>query len=221
LLIARERPPERSSASCASGSRFSSSARPGALHELGQRIVEREENGSSPVSVWTSLSRRSTGTPLPIDTKSPAARVGLFVTLRVTLPEHRHSSWLRLPAKSLFFGRSDWIRTSDPLTPSQVRYRAALRSEPALVYRQCAAPVNRNHSLHRPLRLLNHKQHMTVLGLIGTRVGPSSVSSRLTAPLPIAFTFNLDLFGGPGLSCRSASLGSCIGVPAWQKSRLF
>ncbi len=27
------------------------------------------------------------------------------------------------------FGRDDWIRTSDPLTPSQVRYQAALRPE--------------------------------------------------------------------------------------------
>lgn len=27
-------------------------------------------------------------------------------------------------------GRDDWIRTSDPLTPSQVRYRAALRPDP-------------------------------------------------------------------------------------------
>ena len=26
-------------------------------------------------------------------------------------------------------GRGDWIRTSDPLTPSQVRYRAALRPD--------------------------------------------------------------------------------------------
>ena len=26
-------------------------------------------------------------------------------------------------------GRGDWIRTSDPLTPSQVRYQAALRPE--------------------------------------------------------------------------------------------
>ncbi|CUX23024.1 hypothetical protein AGR3A_Cc260239 [Agrobacterium tomkonis CFBP 6623] len=29
-----------------------------------------------------------------------------------------------------FYGRSGGIRTHDPLTPSQVRYRAALRSEP-------------------------------------------------------------------------------------------
>jgi hypothetical protein len=35
-------------------------------------------------------------------------------------------------------GRSGGIRTHDPLTPSQVRYRAALRSEPrkALIYRR-------------------------------------------------------------------------------------
>ena len=40
-------------------------------------------------------------------------------------------------AKSLIFGRSGGIRTHDPLTPSQVRYRAALRSEPekALEYK--------------------------------------------------------------------------------------
>ncbi len=29
--------------------------------------------------------------------------------------------------QSLFIGRDDWIRTSDPLHPMQVRYRAALR----------------------------------------------------------------------------------------------
>ena len=27
------------------------------------------------------------------------------------------------------FGRGDWIRTSDPLLPKQVRYQAALRPE--------------------------------------------------------------------------------------------
>ena len=27
-------------------------------------------------------------------------------------------------------GRDDWIRTSDPLTPSQVRYQAALHPDP-------------------------------------------------------------------------------------------
>lgn len=35
--------------------------------------------------------------------------------------------WLRLV---MLNGRDDWIRTSDPLTPSQVRYRAALRPDP-------------------------------------------------------------------------------------------
>jgi hypothetical protein len=30
---------------------------------------------------------------------------------------------------SFVFGRDDWIRTSDPLHPMQVRYRAALRPE--------------------------------------------------------------------------------------------
>ena len=29
----------------------------------------------------------------------------------------------------LFFCRDDWIRTSDPLHPMQVRYRAALHPE--------------------------------------------------------------------------------------------
>jgi hypothetical protein len=28
-----------------------------------------------------------------------------------------------------FFGRGDWIRTSDPLRPRQVRYQAALRPD--------------------------------------------------------------------------------------------
>ena len=30
------------------------------------------------------------------------------------------------PLTLVFIGRDDWIRTSDPLTPSQVRYQAAL-----------------------------------------------------------------------------------------------
>ena len=34
-----------------------------------------------------------------------------------------------MPANSLIYGRNERIRTSDPLTPSQVRYLAALRSE--------------------------------------------------------------------------------------------
>jgi hypothetical protein len=29
----------------------------------------------------------------------------------------------------ILIGRDDWIRTSDPLTPSQVRYQAALHPE--------------------------------------------------------------------------------------------
>src|SRR4029453_8001039 len=31
------------------------------------------------------------------------------------------------------FGRGDWIRTSDPLRPRQVRYQAALRPDPAII----------------------------------------------------------------------------------------
>ena len=30
----------------------------------------------------------------------------------------------------ILFGRGDWIRTSDPLRPRQVRYQAALRPDP-------------------------------------------------------------------------------------------
>ena len=33
------------------------------------------------------------------------------------------------PFTLYFIGRDDWIRTSDPLTPSQVRYQAALHPE--------------------------------------------------------------------------------------------
>src|SRR5688572_13481673 len=35
------------------------------------------------------------------------------------------------------FGRDDWIRTSDPLTPSQVRYQAALHPEASLQSIRC------------------------------------------------------------------------------------
>jgi hypothetical protein len=48
---------------------------------------------------------------------SPAARVGLGVVLDVPLGER---------AEREEFGRDDRIRTCDPLTPSQVRYQAAL-----------------------------------------------------------------------------------------------
>jgi hypothetical protein len=34
-------------------------------------------------------------------------------------------------------GRDDWIRTSDPLTPSQVRYQAALHPEIAVSVVSC------------------------------------------------------------------------------------
>src|SRR5262245_33647532 len=58
-------------------------------------------------------------------------------------PPQRVPSLVRHRKQLEKFGRSDWIRTSDPLTPSQVRYRAALRSEPAPVYRQWLRAVNR------------------------------------------------------------------------------
>ena len=39
------------------------------------------------------------------------------------------------------FGRGDWIRTSDPLRPRQVRYQAALRPDPcrSQLYHHCSA----------------------------------------------------------------------------------
>src|SRR5690606_32748412 len=42
---------------------------------------------------------------------------------------------LRLPPRypGEGIGRDDWIRTSDPLTPSQVRYQAALHPDPSNV----------------------------------------------------------------------------------------
>ena len=39
-----------------------------------------------------------------------------------------HSPWISEDTQGLAQnGRGDWIRTSDPLTPSQVRYQPALR----------------------------------------------------------------------------------------------
>src|SRR5438067_2759128 len=35
--------------------------------------------------------------------------------------------------RKLKSGRGDWIRTSDPLRPRQVRYQAALRPDPSMV----------------------------------------------------------------------------------------
>jgi hypothetical protein len=37
-------------------------------------------------------------------------------------------------------GRGDWIRTSDPLRPRQVRYQAALRPDPAIIPRPGTDP---------------------------------------------------------------------------------
>ena len=34
-----------------------------------------------------------------------------------------------IPPHLHFYGRGDWIRTSDPLLPKQMRYQAALRPE--------------------------------------------------------------------------------------------
>jgi hypothetical protein len=42
----------------------------------------------------------------------------------------RHPCDRKIPAKS---GRGDWIRTSDPLRPRQVRYQAALRPDRMIV----------------------------------------------------------------------------------------
>jgi hypothetical protein len=51
---------------------------------------------------------------------------------------HRAGGAIRAEKGKRRNGRSGGIRTHDPLTPSQVRYRAALRSEPrkALIYRR-------------------------------------------------------------------------------------
>ena len=38
-------------------------------------------------------------------------------------------------------GRDDWIRTSDPLTPSQVRYQAAPHPDAAIVPRMDALVI--------------------------------------------------------------------------------
>ena len=46
----------------------------------------------------------------------------------------RCAAWLnqspRLSEPKVSDGRGDWIRTSDPLRPRQVRYQAALRPDP-------------------------------------------------------------------------------------------
>ena len=41
-----------------------------------------------------------------------------------------------LTVSLLKFGRDDWIRTSDPLTPSQVRYQAAPRPDSVCALRR-------------------------------------------------------------------------------------
>jgi hypothetical protein len=38
-------------------------------------------------------------------------------------------------------GRGDWIRTSDPLRPRQVRYQAALRPDLRQAARACRIPI--------------------------------------------------------------------------------
>ena len=63
-------------------------------------------------------------------TFSSRARVSLKGLRRVV--RARHSKTARRDAGPFLLaniGRDDWIRTSDPLTPSQVRYQAALHPE--------------------------------------------------------------------------------------------
>jgi hypothetical protein len=43
-----------------------------------------------------------------------------------TVSYKRNGPTLDVENRPVFIGRDDWIRTSDPLTPSQVRYQAAL-----------------------------------------------------------------------------------------------
>ena len=64
-----------------------------------------------------------------------AAMVGTMRDSTVLARGRRaRAAWLkpssRLSESKMSDGRDDWIRTSDPLTPSQVRYQAAPRPEP-------------------------------------------------------------------------------------------
>ena len=55
-------------------------------------------------------------------------------------------------------GRDDWIRTSDPLTPSQVRYQTAPRPEAMLLLAFCLATGNTLTQTTQPMQELFSKK---------------------------------------------------------------
>ena len=57
----------------------------------------------------------------------------MAVELGGRLGDARHGAVCGTPLEPVKSGRGDWIRTSDPLRPRQVRYQAALRPDILLV----------------------------------------------------------------------------------------
>ena len=60
-----------------------------------------------------------------------------------TICKHGHKKWLY--TEPFNFCRVDWIRTSDPLHPIQVRYRAAPPPEQFTPLPHSSAPPQRGH----------------------------------------------------------------------------
>ena len=65
--------------------------------------------------------------------------------------------WLPTDSRS---GRGDWIRTSDPLRPRQVRYQAALRPDPNLYYRRRGPLARLRPVRHLPAEVRLVRRHV-------------------------------------------------------------
>ena len=87
-------------------------------------------------AAWLKPSSRPSESKMSDGRRRPsAAMVGTMRDSTVLARGRRaRAAWLkpssRLSESKMSDGRDDWIRTSDPLTPSQVRYQAAPRPEP-------------------------------------------------------------------------------------------
>src|SRR3954452_24855456 len=71
--------------------------------------------------------------PGPTAATSPEVRIMKFSGVNLLLGRSGIGRCHR-GAKTIEIGRDDWIRTSDPLTPSQVRYQAAPHPAEYLFY---------------------------------------------------------------------------------------
>jgi hypothetical protein len=132
----------------------------------------------------------------------------------------RNADWHREPIliaghrslRQTAVGRSGRIRTDDPLTPSQVRYRAALHSGPVAMYRDIAASVN-------PIRRLS-RQTSSFQEYFSSRPGSAHLVEQALAFEQIIERFLQEVPCPPcrRMSCQSEITG-VSSLPPKEKNR--